>query len=86
MANRPAVDGVIVDGETNALEKWLAPHARLGAIDGSLMWGAAEGTRSCVMAAVAAGHLAAGHASSILLVAARGASSVALVLERTSDR
>lgn len=86
MANRGAVDGVIVDGDPSTLKKWLAPNAKLGAVDAARLWGTAEATRSSVMGAVAAAHIAAGHADSILLVAARGASSVALVIERTTDR
>ncbi len=46
------------------------------------LWSASEATQSCVMAAVGAKQLTEGRARSVLLVAARGASSVALVLER----
>jgi len=78
------VDGLVVDCEGQvgaALNEWTAPRPKLGVVEASRLWGASEATRSCAMAAVAAAHIAAGHARSILLVAARGASSVALVLE-----
>jgi 3-oxoacyl-[acyl-carrier-protein] synthase II len=89
MSGRPRVDGVILDGEAplvGGIDRWLAPRPALGVIEARRLWGAADATRSCVMAAVAAAHLAEGHADSLLLVAARGASSVALVLERTGAR
>jgi 3-oxoacyl-[acyl-carrier-protein] synthase II len=85
MSGRARVDAVVVDAEASVvarLEPWVAPGRGLGVIDGSLLWGAAEATRGGVMAAVAAAHVAAGHADSILVVSARGASSVAVVLER----
>jgi len=52
---------------------------------GSSFWGTADATRSSVIAAVAASRIAAGKARSILVLA-HGASSVAVVLERTADR
>lgn len=87
MKGRAPVDAVMVDADAfaNALERWLAPSARLGVIRGSRLWGASEATRSMVMAAIATAHVAAGHAKSILIVA-RGASSVALVLEKVEAR
>jgi hypothetical protein len=84
MAGRSFVEGLIVDGEAPvalALKKWTATSG-LGVIEASRFWGAAESTRSSVMAVVAAAHIAARHAQSVLVVAARGASSVAMVLER----
>jgi 3-oxoacyl-[acyl-carrier-protein] synthase II len=75
------VDGVITDGEL-ALESWLAPDATLGAIDDTRIWAAADATRSCVLAAIAVGHLAKGHARSILVASGRGPTSVAIVFER----
>jgi hypothetical protein len=82
MGKRSFVDAVFVDGEAS-LRRWLAPDAALGIVDAGRFWGSAQGTRTSVMAAVAAAHLSAGHARSILLVASRGAASVALLLERT---
>ncbi len=78
------VDGLIIDGPSVASHaKWLAEPSALGVVDGGSLWGVAEGTRSCVMAAVAAAHIAAGHARSVLVVAAtHGSCSVALVLKR----
>ena len=84
MTNKKAVDALIVDCDetsTDALIKWLAPGSSLGVISASRLWGAGEASRSGVMGAVAAAHIAARHARSVLLVAARGGSSVALVLE-----
>jgi hypothetical protein len=79
------VDGVIVDGEARivkALHKWSAAQSTLGVIEATRLWGASEAVRSSVMAAVAAAIITAGRAKSALIVSARGASSVALVLER----
>jgi 3-oxoacyl-[acyl-carrier-protein] synthase II len=89
MSGRATVDGLFVDADASvaqALKTWLAPRHALGVVDASRAWGASEATRSCVMASIAAGHVAAGHARSVLVVAARGASSVALVLERGGPR
>jgi 3-oxoacyl-[acyl-carrier-protein] synthase II len=84
MEGRTHVDGVAIDGDARDLEKWIAPSASkaIGVIDARDLWGAAEATRSCVMTLVAAGHVAAGRARTMLVVASRGGSSVALVLER----
>ena len=86
LAGREAVDGVFVDGEPRdvaALTRWLAPGASLGLVDAAAFWGTSEASRSCVLAALAVAHLDAGTASSVLVVAARGTSSVALRLERS---
>jgi 3-oxoacyl-[acyl-carrier-protein] synthase II len=85
LGSRTGVDGVVVDGEVRgiaALTPWIARAAGLGLVDGSLFWGTATASRSCVMAAFAAAHLRAGSAASVLVVSGRGASSVALLLER----
>jgi 3-oxoacyl-[acyl-carrier-protein] synthase II len=85
MAGRPPVECMIIDAEAgvfDAAKEWLAPGSRLGAIDASRAWGRSEATRSCVMTALAVAHLRAAEAPSVLLVAARGTSSVALLLER----
>jgi 3-oxoacyl-[acyl-carrier-protein] synthase II len=79
------VDGVLVDGEPADLPgvtRWLSPDASVGLLDASRFWGTAEATRSCVMAALAIAHLEAGTARSLLLLSARGTSSVALWLRR----
>jgi 3-oxoacyl-[acyl-carrier-protein] synthase II len=101
MGERAPVDGVMIDGDVDGsavcgtsqtpdvvggVRRWMAANPTLGVIDALSLWGTAHATRSCVMAAVAVAHITAGHAQSILLVAAGGASSVALVLERTSPR
>jgi 3-oxoacyl-[acyl-carrier-protein] synthase II len=96
MTGLAPVDGLMVDlgGQgggsprwdsqgSSVLKQFLAPHPTLGVIDASRLWGDSEATRSGVLAAVAAAHIAQGHARSILVVAAHGASSVALVLERS---
>ena len=78
MTGRAPVDALIVDG---------APPAGLehtSILDASRFWGTADATRSSVMAAAAAARIAAGQARSILVLT-RGASSVAVVLERTAD-
>jgi regulator of RNase E activity RraA len=85
LAGRESVDGILVDGEPRdlaTLTRWIAPGARLGLVDAAAFWGTSEASRSCVLAALAVAHLEAGNAGSILVVAARGASSVALRLER----
>ncbi len=85
LGHRGWVDGVIVDGEVRdvaGLTERIAPGARLGLVDGSRFWSTAEASRSCVMAALAVAHLDAGNAASVLVVTARGGSSVALLLER----
>lgn len=87
MAGRAPVDGLFVDVEpplVDGLSRWLAPDRKVGVVEASRLWGTADATRSCVMAAVAAGHLAERNADSILLVGARGASSIAILLERRS--
>ena len=86
LGGRAAVDGVLVDGEARdvqALTRRLAPGAPLGLVDASAFWGDAEASRSAVLAALAVAHLEAGAARSVLVVAAGGASSVALLLERS---
>ena len=78
MTGRVPVDALIIDGAPPAgLE-----HTTI--IDASRFWGAADATRSSVMAAVGAARVAAGQARSVLVLA-RGASSVAVVLERTAN-
>lgn len=87
LAGREGIDGVLVDGEPRdvaALTRHLAPGAPLGLVDASAFWGASDASRSCVLAALAVAHLEAGTAHSLLVVAARGTSSVALLLERSS--
>lgn len=84
MTNRKPADALIVDCEdavTSTLTSWMAPGSTLGVIPASRLWGAGEASRSAVMAAVAAAHIAARHARSVLLVAGRGGSSVAMVLD-----
>lgn len=86
LGGHEAVDGILVDGEPRdvaALTRWIAPGAPLGLVDASAFWGTSEASRSCVLAALAVAHLEAGTASSVLVVAARGASSIALRLERS---
>jgi 3-oxoacyl-[acyl-carrier-protein] synthase II len=78
MTGRAPVDALVVEG---------APPAGLehmSVVDASRFWGTADATRSSVMAAASAARIAAGQARSILVLA-RGASSVAVVLERTAD-
>lgn len=85
MAGRSMVDGLIVDGEAsllNHLRELVAPGSRL-VEQASLTWGTSEASRSCVMAAHAVAHLAAKQAQAVLLIAAGGASSIALLLERS---
>jgi 3-oxoacyl-[acyl-carrier-protein] synthase II len=85
MAGRRSADGLLVDGDASAvasLDDWLAPDSHLGIVDAARFWGTSEAARSCVMAALAVAYLAEGQARSVLLVAARGSSSVALLLER----
>jgi hypothetical protein len=85
MAGRARVDALVVDAspaEVRDLERWLAPDASLGVVEGHQVWGAAEATRSGIMCAVAVAHLAQGNAKTVLIVAARGSSSVAVLLER----
>ena len=89
MSGRARVDGVVVDAEAAVvarLSERVASDRGVGLVDGRALWGAAEATRAGVMAAVSAAHVAAGHADSILVVAARGASSVAVVLESGQPR
>ncbi len=86
MAGHTVVDGVMCDGDGSALEKWLAPRAALGLVDGDHLWGNAEATRSAVMTAVAVAQLSSGNARAILVASTRGASSVALLLERMGPR
>jgi 3-oxoacyl-[acyl-carrier-protein] synthase II len=84
MSGLGPVDCVIVDGPpavVSAMSEHTKSPPTLGVIEASRLWGAAEASRSCVMATVAAAHIAAGHAQRILIVAARGATTVALVLE-----
>jgi len=88
MKGRSPVDGVVVDAEPHVvatMTEWTTANGSLGVIEGSTLWGASEATRSSVMATVAIAHLAAAHGRSILVVAARGASSVAVVLERAQQ-
>ena len=82
MSGRAPVDALLADADGD-LRAFLAPNASAGAVDASRAWGASEATRSAVMAAVAAAQVASGRARSALVVAARGASSVALVFEAT---
>jgi hypothetical protein len=66
------------------LTRRLAPGGSVGLVDASGFWGTAEASRSAVLAALAVAHLEAGTARSVLVVAARGTSSVALLLERSA--
>jgi 3-oxoacyl-[acyl-carrier-protein] synthase II len=86
MSGRTGVDGVFVDGSLPDAREWLAPNAPLGVTLAQSFWGTAHATRSCAMAAAAIARLEAGHGESALLVATRGASSVAVVIERTRPR
>jgi 3-oxoacyl-[acyl-carrier-protein] synthase II len=82
------VDGVLFDGEPRDAAAWkrrITPGAPIGMIDMAAWWGAADASRSCVMVAVAFAELEARAARSLLLVAARGTSSVALLLERSDS-
>jgi 3-oxoacyl-[acyl-carrier-protein] synthase II len=86
LAGREAVDCVLVDGEPRdvaALTRLLAPGAPLGLVDATAFWGTSEASRSCVLAALGVAHLEAGSARTALVVAARGTSSVALLLDRS---
>jgi 3-oxoacyl-[acyl-carrier-protein] synthase II len=78
MTGRGPVDAMIVDGAPPA----GLTHANI--VDASRFWGTADATRSSVMAAVGAARIAAGRARSVLVLAS-GASSVAVVLERTAN-
>jgi 3-oxoacyl-[acyl-carrier-protein] synthase II len=85
LGGRADVDGVLADGEPRdlvALTQRIAPNARLGFVDVSRFWATSEATRSCTMAALAVAHLLGGCAGWVLVIATRGASSVALLLER----
>jgi len=89
MAGRTSVDAVFVDVETPALasmRRWLSPLSGLGVISGSAIWGAAEATRSCVMAALAVAQIAKGDADAALVVSNGGTSSVAVVFERRGSQ
>ncbi len=85
MNDRSRVDAIMIDGDASTLKKFSRDVcARV--VCASSLWGFAEATRSCVMAAVGAGTIAARRADSVLLVAAHGGSSVALLLEREVPR
>jgi 3-oxoacyl-[acyl-carrier-protein] synthase II len=86
MSGHTETSGVFVDGAISDARTWLAPNAPLGVVDASTFWGTAHATRSCAMAASAIARLEAGHGDSALLVATRGASTVALLIERTRPR
>ncbi len=88
MVGRGSADCILVDGEAGAvasLNDWLAPGSRLGTLDAARLWGTSEASRSCVMAALGVAYLNEGQAQSVLLVAARGSSSVALLLDRKAS-
>jgi 3-oxoacyl-[acyl-carrier-protein] synthase II len=85
MGARTSVDGIVVDAEGPVgatLEKWVAVGSTFGVADASCLWATSEAARSSVLAALAVAHLRAEDARSLLLVGARGTSSVALLLER----
>jgi 3-oxoacyl-[acyl-carrier-protein] synthase II len=88
---RRTVGAIFVDGPPDGvdasprLERWLEPGVGVGVVHGSLVWGAAEASRSVVMAALAAAYVADGRLRSSLVVSARGASCVALLLERNTQ-
>ncbi|MGD0529453.1 MAG: beta-ketoacyl-[acyl-carrier-protein] synthase family protein [Polyangiaceae bacterium] len=87
LGSRGGVDGILVDGEPRdlaALTPLLVAEAPVGLVDGAALWGAADGSRSCVLAALAVAYLEAGSGRSLLVVAARGTSSVALLFERSA--
>lgn len=89
LGRRERVDAIIVDacaGVAHALGRWLSDASAVRIVDGARLWGEAEATRSLVFAAVGAAHIARGVAESVLLVSARGSSSVAVVLERGDAR
>lgn len=82
------IDGILVDGEPRGigeLAALLSPAASVGLIDGSHFWAEAEASRSCVLAALAVAHLRARSARAILVIAARGNSSVAVCFERSEQ-
>ncbi len=81
MHGRSKVDALFVDAGAASCEDWLAEGSRFGVLEGDRVWGESEATRSCVLAAIAAGRLAAGELDSAMIVAS-GATSVAVVLER----
>jgi 3-oxoacyl-[acyl-carrier-protein] synthase II len=82
------VDGILVDGEPRdvaRLTPLLSPGARVGLVDAARFWGTAEASRSSVLTALAVAYLRARTARTILVTAARGAASVALLLERREE-
>ncbi len=82
------VDGVLVDGEPRdvaRLTPLLSPGAGVGLVDAARFWGTAEASRSSVLTALAVAHLRARTAQTILVTAAQGAASVALLLERREE-
>ena len=87
MRGRSYVEAAIVDGSPSAVAaagRRVAPLSSLGVIEGQHLWGAAEASHSVVVAAVGAAHVARRDAGSMLLVAASGAASVAVLLERSA--
>jgi hypothetical protein len=85
LGDHTGVDGMVVDGEPRdlaSLTRWIRRDAALGLVDVSAFWATADGSRSCVAAALAVAHLRAGATRSVLVVTSRGTSSVALLLVR----
>jgi 3-oxoacyl-[acyl-carrier-protein] synthase II len=88
MGSRTSVDACIGDVPkpvAPALRRWLSPGSDLGALFADRFWGMADATRTAVMAAVGAAHIAAG-CRSVLLVSAQGAASVAVLFEARRAR
>jgi 3-oxoacyl-[acyl-carrier-protein] synthase II len=86
MGERSDVDAILVDGGgaaiADAIGRWVRRDASVDVVDVERIWGSAQASRSCVMAALGSAYLAAGEARSVLLVSAGGGSAVALRLER----
>jgi 3-oxoacyl-[acyl-carrier-protein] synthase II len=85
MMDRSSVDGILVDAEApivSALRQRVRRGSQLGVIEASAVWGPSEALRSSMIAGLAVAQIQAGHASSILVVASGGASTVAVLLER----
>jgi 3-oxoacyl-[acyl-carrier-protein] synthase II len=75
------VDALVVDGDVAPFKTFLARDAVLGVIDARTLWGVAEAARSCALAAIAVAYVAARRTPSVLVVAPRGASTVAVLFE-----
>jgi 3-oxoacyl-[acyl-carrier-protein] synthase II len=88
---RRRVGAIFIDGQPDgvagspSLTRWLDPGEGVGVVYGSFVWGTADASRACVLAALAAAHVADGRAGSGLVVSTHGSSCVALLLERSTQ-